>query len=117
MDNTGETFTKSERLRKRREFLEVYQQGERVGGKYFFLFFLKNDLPNNRLGITVSRKVGKTVTRNRIKRRLRDIFRQNKELVRPSCDIVVNVKRSAGSAAYSMLEEDFKRTAQRWVEG
>ena len=111
------TFTKEERLRKRRQFLEVYAQGEKIGGRFFFLFLLRNDLSHNRLGITVSRKVGKTVTGNLIKRRLRDIFRHNKDAIKPTCDIVVNVRKSAGYVDRASLEEDFLRTARYWVKG
>lgn len=106
-------FPRNERLRKRRGFLEVYEKGEKVRTKYFFLYFLETELSKSRLGITVSRKTGSTVTRNRIKRRLREIFRKNKRLLHPPCDLVVNAMRSTGKASYSALEGEFIRAVER----
>jgi ribonuclease P protein component len=116
VDELGCGLSKVERLRKRAEFLEVYRRGEKVRGRYFFLYFLRNNLPHSRLGITVTRKLGKTVIRNRIKRRLREVFRKNKSSVRPPCDLVVNVTHTAVGASYWALETDFLETVSRWAE-
>jgi len=108
-------YSRDERLRKRERFLEVYRLGEKFRGRYFFLYFLRNDLSYSRLGITVTRKLGKTVIRNRIKRRLREIYRKNKQVVLPPCDLVVNVTHSAVGASYQELERDFLGTVGQWV--
>ncbi|UCF35951.1 MAG: ribonuclease P protein component [Acidobacteriota bacterium] len=114
MDRIRCTFGKESRLRKRRQFLEVYERGDKVPAKFFFLYFLRNDLPFDRLGVTASRRIGKPVVRNRIKRRLREIFRQHRGLAVAPCDIVVNVKRSAAETDFSILEADFLQTVERW---
>ena len=114
MDERRATVCRSERLRRRKEFLNVYQYGVRLSGVHLVLYALENSLPHHRLGITASRKVGKATARNRIKRRIREIFRKNKNCLPPSsCDWVVNVKRSAVKAPYSRLEEDFLEAARR----
>ena len=77
MTETSFSHGKQDRLRKRREFLEVYARGDKVRTPYFFLYRLRNELDQNRLGLTVSRKIGKTVFRNKLKRQLREIFRQH----------------------------------------
>ncbi len=115
MDEVRCCYSRDERLRKRAKFLEVYRLGEKVRGRYFFLYFLRNNLPYSRLGITVTRKLGKTVKRNRIKRRLREIYRKNKKLVLPPCDLVINVTHSAVGASYRDLERDFLGTVGQWA--
>lgn len=116
MANSDQRFPRRERLSKRREFLEVYEKGEKAKGRYFYLYFLRNHLPYNRLGITVTRKTGGPAIRNRIKRCLREVFRRNKKAVEPFCDLVINVTRAAPKASYHSLEEEFLRSAARWRE-
>ncbi len=117
MDEHRSSISKRERLRKRRDFLEIYGTGEKLHTPYFVLFLSKNALLHHRLGITVSRKVGSAVVRNRIKRRLREIFRRNKESVSPSSDLVVNVKKRAATASSSELERAFLEAARRRGQG
>lgn len=109
-------FPRDERLRRRKEFLAVYEKGEKAPGRFFFVYFLKNGLSWNRLGVTVSRRVGSPVVRNRVKRRLREIFRKNRQSVHPRFDMVLNVRRAAVDAAYQQLEEEFIRSAAKWSE-
>ena len=114
MDENGCGFSKQERLRKRREFLGVYERGDKVQATYFVLYILENKLSYHRLGITVSRKIGTSVVRNRIKRRLREIFRANKQAIAPHCDLVVNVKRAAANVYTQQIQEDFLKAIWRW---
>jgi ribonuclease P protein component, eubacterial len=90
-------FTKEARLRKRAEFLRVYEQGTRIEGRYLTVFILPNGLDRHRVGITATRKaIGKAHDRNRAKRLLRETFRLSRiELnqVRPTFDWVVNARR------------------------
>lgn len=105
----GERFRREERLRKRREFLRVYEQGKKIRGSFVFVYLLENDLAVSRLGLTVSRKVGRPVVRNRVKRRLREVFRRHKNLIERPCDVVLNVRRAAAEASYTSLEKEFCR--------
>ena len=114
MDDQGHGFSKEERLRKRREFLGVYERGDKIQSTYFVLYMLENGRPHHRLGITVSRKIGRAVVRNRIKRRLREIFRTNKQAIFPHCDLVVNAKRSAARARNQQIQEDILKGILRW---
>ena len=114
MDDQGHGFSKAERLRKRKEFLGVYKRGDKIQSTYFVLYILENGRPHHRLGITVSRKIGRAVVRNRIKRRLREIFRTNKQAVFPHCDLVVNAKRSAARARNQQIQEDILKGIIRW---
>ena len=114
MDETNCDFPQKERLRKRREFLAVYERGAKVQAAYFVLYILENDLPHHRLGVTVSRKIGPSVARNRIKRQLREVFRTNKRAISIPCDVVVNAKRSAATSSSQKIQEDILGAFDRW---
>jgi len=103
----GSGFPQAERLRKRKQFLRVYERGAKLRTELFFIYLLENDLPVSRLGITVSRKVGKTNIRNYLKRRLREVFRKNKGVVTPPSDVVINTSRVTAGASFAQLEEEF----------
>lgn len=94
--------------------MAVYASGEKCPGRFFFTYFLPNALPWSRLGVTVSRKVGNPVRRNRIRRKLREIFRLRRSVVGPGVDVVLNVKRSADGADYWSLEREFVKVAAQW---
>jgi len=64
-----------ESLKKRQDFQRVYSQGKYVADSLFVAYALANDLQKNRLGLTVSKKVGCAVVRNRVKRWLKESFR------------------------------------------
>lgn len=101
-----ETFSRDDRLRKRTEFEACYSGGVRVTGRHFLLFLRQaREARGPRLGVSVSRRVGGAVARNRVKRRLREIFRRG----RPgeAVDVVVNAKPSAADAPFSQLEREF----------
>jgi ribonuclease P protein component len=89
---TAKTFGKQERIRKRKDYLAIYQQGTRGYAKHFIVITKKNSLGIKRLGITVGKKVGNAVKRNRIKRILREFFRLNKSRLSASQDILIIAK-------------------------
>jgi ribonuclease P protein component len=111
-----ETFSRDDRLRKRREFEECYASGVRVSGRHLLLFLLQRTAPNAaslparpRLGVSVSRRVGKAVTRNRVRRRLREIFRRNRDLFGSrAADVVVNARPSASDATFEELAREYR---------
>lgn len=79
-------------LRKKGEFDCVYRQGKRLHGQGFSIIFAVNAVGRSRLGISVQKKVGNAVQRNRIKRIVRESFRLNREQFPKCCDIVVTVR-------------------------
>jgi ribonuclease P protein component len=109
-----ETFSRDDRLRKRREFEECYASGVRVSGRYLQLFLLpRGDAGGSRLGISVGKRTGGAVTRNRLRRRVREIFRRHRENRPASLQIVVNVKPSAAAASFSELAGDYLSSLER----
>ena len=113
-----ETFFRSDRLRKRREFEECYASGVRMSGRHLQLFLLSRKAAGPaRFGVSVSRRLGGAVTRNRLRRRLREIFRRNREVFGSGpFDCVVNLRASAVGAAFYELEQDCLSAVRRAVE-
>lgn len=110
-------FTKADRIRTASDFRNLSRQGKRHFSDYFIIVFRKNQFSRSRLGITVSKKVGKAVTRNRIKRIIREFFRSNKTVLPVGADINVIARKPAGTignvALRNHLCNDFKVLAQK----
>lgn len=106
----SEGFSRDDRLRKRREFEECYASGVRVSGRHIQVFLLEAAGPSarTRLGISVPRRVGRAVTRNRVRRRLREIFRRTRALFGAAMvSVVVNARPSAAGATFQDLSADY----------
>jgi ribonuclease P protein component len=95
-----QSFGRHERIRKKRDYVAIYEQGVRRYSKHFTVIERRNQEGIRRLGITVSKKVGIAVQRNRVKRLLREFFRLNKTRVSSSQDIVIIAKKDAHSLTY-----------------
>ncbi len=102
-----EGFPAAVRLRKRREFLQIQGAGAKHHLRHFLVFISpaserrKADTTLVRLGVTVTRKVGCAVVRNRIKRFVREAFRRKRGSFTHACDMVWVAKQSAASAGYA----------------
>jgi len=92
---SGNSYTKADRLRKRSEFVHVFQQGRKVYNRHFTAFYCPGQNSASRIGITVTKRVGKAVTRNRIKRIVREHFRLTRKCTQPYLDINVIAKKEA----------------------
>lgn len=109
----SETFSRDDRLRKRREFEECYASGARVSGRFLQVFLLAEE-GRPRLGISVPKRVGNAAARNRVRRRLREIFRRNRDLLGSrGMRIVVNARPPAAEAPFSALCEDYRSSVSR----
>lgn len=84
-----------ERLKKPWEFQRAYQKGNKYWNTHFVIYVYKTQHSQTRLGITVSRKVGKSVQRNRVKRLIREAFRQLRPELLSQFDIVVVGRKAA----------------------
>lgn len=90
----------------------MYAEGKRVGGPGFVLFYRPGETSRHRIGLTVPRRVGCSVVRNRIKRRLREVFRMHRDaLGRKALDIVVNVIGADVPSDRPGLETSFLKAA------
>ena len=107
-----------ERLRRRQDYLRAYRTGRRRGGRFATLFFVANQMGIARLGITASRKVGKSVVRQRLKRRVREIYRRwehRRDL--PALDLVVNLKPGAGEGEFADLRRELEHQLRTLLPG
>jgi len=102
-------FQKRHRITKRSEFQTVYQQGSKHHSLSFVLYYLPNGMAHHRLGLTVSRKIGCAVKRNRVKRRFREVFRKNRPAAAVHYDLVMNAKKCASTAESLELENEYRR--------
>lgn len=92
-----ETWPKEQRLRKRAEFDRVYSARNSARQGELLVYVVANDLPFNRVGLSVGRRVGPAVRRNAVRRRLREAFRRNKSAFELGWDIVVVVLADTGA--------------------
>lgn len=111
----GHGFPRSLRLRKRRDYLAVQEGGIAVHSRYFILLVKRDGA--GRVGITVSKKIGNSVTRNRVKRLVREAIRQwaDGSWVPPGRDVVVVARRSAAGADLADVARDLGRSREKVV--
>lgn len=105
-------------LRTSSQFRAVYDRGVRFHTPFFSIFILPNSVDEPRLGITVTRKIGPAVTRNRCKRRLREVAKRHMLplFAGVGCDVVVNVKTAMLAADVDELSRQFARTLLEYSE-
>ncbi len=113
------------RLKQRREFLRVQRGGRKHHLRHFMVFVARTNAgratspdeapcePPTRLGVTVTRKVGNAVTRNRIKRLVREVFRQNRLRLPSGLDLVWVAKQQAADASFADVLADFEALVRR----
>ena len=107
------TFPRSVRVRSRADYLKIQRSGRKLGGRYLIILSMDNGLPAARFGITVSRKTGNAVTRNRVKRRIRELQRLNRDIVVPGKDIVVIATREASEATFEKMKMEYADLIKR----
>ncbi len=100
-------------LRRRSEFLRVQSGGKRFRGTCVFILVAPNGTTARRLGLTVSRKVGNAVIRNRVRRRLREIVRHDPNGVPAGYDLVIIALSDASTATFQTLAEELQWLIQR----
>ena len=96
---------KSESLKKNHQFQFVYKNGKSYANKYLVMYVEENGTGRNRIGISVSRKVGNSVVRHRITRLVRESYRLHEALFNSGLDIVIVARRNAASVAYGEVEK------------
>ncbi len=107
------SFTKADRILKRHEFIALSKTGQRIKNEHFIAIFSPNQLGRSRIGVTVTKKVGPAVKRNRIKRLVREYFRLNRHDLAGNWDINIIAKRQiadfSSGQAYRSLKNIFER--------
>jgi ribonuclease P protein component len=108
--------TKADRILKRREFIALAKSGRRIQNEYFIAVFSPGRHGRSRLGITVTKKVGGAVKRNRIKRLVREFFRLNRQSISGEWDINIIAKNQiadiTSERAYQSLQNIISRISR-----
>jgi ribonuclease P protein component len=94
------------------EFLQLYDRGWKAHGRLMTLFVLPGCSPSSRLGVAASRKVGGAVSRNRAKRRIRELFRRS--VLPAGIDLVVVVRRELAEAPWPAVRAEFEALVARY---
>ncbi|MFG6330745.1 MAG: ribonuclease P protein component [Lachnospiraceae bacterium] len=94
----------SESLKRNEDFRKVYAQGKSYANRYLVMYALENQTDRNRLGISVSKKVGNSVVRHRITRLVRESYRLREELFNSGLDMVVIARKSAKDKTCQEIE-------------
>ena len=94
----------SESLKRNYDFQNVYRNGKSYANKYLVMYVLENSEGMNRLGISVSKKVGNSVVRHRITRLVRESYRLHENIFNSGLDIVVVARVGAKEVGYAEIE-------------
>ena len=94
----------SESLKSNRDFKNVYKNGKSYANKYLVMYVLGNSTDRNRLGISVSKKVGNSVVRHRLTRLIRESYRLHEDIFNSGLDIVIVARKGASTVRYAEIE-------------
>ena len=100
-------------LKKNSDFRRLYARGKSSANRYLVVYCRRNGRGVNRMGYTVSAKLGGAVVRNRVRRRLREIARLNMPALKTGWDIVVVARMRAVAASYAELERAYRGACSR----
>lgn len=99
-------------LKKNSDFRRLYSKGKSAVTPYLVVYCRRNRSDVNRLGYTVSTKLGHAVVRNRVRRRLREIYRLNAPNLKSGYDIIIVARTKCVGAKYSAIEAAFMKACR-----
>jgi len=94
-------------LKKNQDFQKVYKHGKSFANRLLVMYVLENNLNKNRIGISVSKKVGNSIIRHRLTRLIRESYRLNEQLFLNGLDMVVIARPGAKGKSYKDIEKAF----------
>lgn len=99
-------------IKKNSDFKEVYNNGKSYVNRYLVMYVMKNGLDENRIGISVSKKVGNSVVRHRITRLIRESYRLNEKEFNSGLNIVVIARAGSKEKGYKEISSAFMHLAK-----
>lgn len=103
----------SESLKKNKDFQNVYKKGVSLANRYLVMYVNDNGLKRNRIGVSVSKKVGNSIVRHRVTRLIRECYRLNENQFRSGYDIVVIARVAAKGKDYKTIENSLLHLCSR----
>ena len=100
-------------LKENSVFRRLYYRGTSAGNRYLVIYCRRNGSKTSRLGLTVSTKLGKAVVRNRVRRRLREVYRLYEDKMPAGFDLVVVARTAAVDADFAKLQSAFSHAASK----
>ena len=100
-------------LKENAAFRRLYYRGANAGNRYLVIYCRRNGLRYSRMGLTVSTKLGHAVVRNRVRRRIREIFRLSQGKMKQGYDCIVVARTRAAHADYWELKRAFEKTCKK----
>jgi ribonuclease P protein component len=100
-------YPRSKCLRRRRDFLRLQKQDHMIQGNYIYIYYSSYTTKETKIGITVSKKFGCAVKRNRIKRIIKEASRRRQHLIPKGLEIVIHPKKKTSQAKSYDIEKDF----------
>ena len=94
----------SQSLKKNADFQNVYKCGKSFANKYLVMYVKENDLSTNRIGISVSKKVGNSVVRHRVKRLILESYRLHEDMFNSGLDMVIIARTTAKDKSYTDIK-------------
>ncbi|WP_078543252.1 ribonuclease P protein component [Litchfieldia alkalitelluris] len=104
---------KEYRIKKNKEFQSVFQHGKSTANRQFVVYVLQNELEHFRIGLSVSKKIGNAVVRNRVKRLVRQFFLEHKELVDQNKDYVIIARKPVAEMDYAEVRSSLQHVLKR----
>jgi ribonuclease P protein component len=111
------SYPKSARIRRRREYLALQRDGRRRHTAHLVVIQRIASGPRSRLGVTVSKRIGNAVVRNRVKRLVREVFRHRQGCITPPVDVVVIAKPGAECLTYAEAATELAKALEQRVGG
>ena len=99
-------------IKKNKDFRFLYRKGKTAVSPLLAIYVRRTKYASNKIGITVSTKVGKAVVRNRVRRRIREAYRINEKLFSTGVDLVIVARHRASEASFSDIEKNLLKLAK-----
>jgi len=112
-------WNKENRLKRNKDYRAVYRAGKSVANRELVLYFIKNRYGKTRAGFSVSKKIGKSVVRNRMKRLIKEAFRLHIKDIKPGYDLIFIARTGSKNYKYADIERsvvDVLKKAGLYIE-